>query len=93
MRSVRSLEKEKVEQVVKDRGELPIHEILRCRIRYFSDGVAIGSRTFVNEVFEKHRGNFGPGRKDGARPLRYAVWDGLCAARDLRKAVISVSTV
>jgi hypothetical protein len=84
---------EKVAQVVKERGKLPLHEVLRCRVRYFSDGVAIGSKEFVNEIFRLHRDNFGAKRKDGARPLRYAVWDGLCSARDLRKAAISFSTV
>jgi REP element-mobilizing transposase RayT len=84
---------ETVAQVVKERGKLPLHEVLRCRVRYFSDGVAIGSKEFVNEIFRLHRDNFGAKRKDGARPLRYAVWDGLCSARDLRKAAISFSTV
>jgi hypothetical protein len=62
---------------------------LRCRVRYFSDGVAIGSRVFVNDVFRLHRGNFGPKRQDGARPMRFAAWGGLCAARDLRLAPIA----
>lgn len=26
-------------------------EILRCRVRYFTDGVAIGSRGYVQEFF------------------------------------------
>jgi len=73
-----------VQQIVKQRGELPLRDVLRCRVRYFSDGLAIGSKAFVNEVFQQHRDNFGPKRKDGARPLRFADWGGLCAARDLR---------
>lgn len=81
----------KVEQIVQDRGELPLQDVLRCRVRYFSDGVAIGSKAFVDEVFRKHRDNFGPKRKDGARPLRFAAWGGLCAARDLRLAPIAAS--
>jgi hypothetical protein len=80
---------EKVAQVVRERGELPLQQVLRCRVRYFSDGMAIGSRGFVNEVFRLHRGNFGPKRQDGARPMRFAAWGGLCAARDLRLAPIS----
>ena len=78
-----------VEQIVKERGELPLRDVLRCRVRYFSDGVAIGSQAFVNEVFRLHRDNFGPKRKDGARPLRFAAWGGLCAARDLRLTPIA----
>jgi putative transposase len=82
---------EKVAEVVRKRGELPLQQVLRCRVRYFSDGVAIGSRTFVNEVFRLHRGNFGPKRQHGARPMRFAAWGGLCAARDLRLAPITAA--
>jgi putative transposase len=43
---------------------------LRCRIRYFTDGAVIGSRDFVDGVFESARHRFGPKRKDGARAMR-----------------------
>jgi len=60
-----------------------LQDVLRCRVRYFSDGVAIGSKAFVNEVFRLYRNNFGTTRKDGARRMRFASWGGLCAARSL----------
>jgi REP element-mobilizing transposase RayT len=82
---------EQVEKIVKERGELPLKDVLRCRVRYFSDGVAIGSKAFVNDVFRLHRDNFGPKRKDGARPMHFADWGGLCAARDLRLTPIAAS--
>jgi hypothetical protein len=82
---------EQVEQIVKERGELPLQDVLRCRVRYFSDGMAIGGKEFVDEVFRLHRDNFGSKRKDGARPLRFAAWGGLCAARDLRLKPIAAS--
>ncbi len=82
---------EQVEQIIKQRGELPLQDVLRCRVRYFSDGVAIGSKTFVNDIFRLHRDNFGPKRKDGARPMHFAAWGGLCAARDLRLTPIAAS--
>lgn len=44
--------------------------MLRYRIRYFSDGAVIGSRSFVNEAFAAARERFTPGRKDGARKMR-----------------------
>ena len=47
-------------------------ELLRCRVRYFSDGVVLGSREFVESVFTVHRDQFGVKRKTGAR--RDAVW-------------------
>ena len=41
----------------------------RCRIRHFTDGVAIGSKAFIEEVFQRYRPNFGPRRVDGARRI------------------------
>ena len=51
-------------------GEIPLGRMLRCRVRYFTDGAVIGSRGFVNEAFAKCRERFGPKRKDGARRMR-----------------------
>ena len=49
-----------------------------------TDGVVLGSKDFVNEVFELHREKFGAKRKDGARPSRALAAIGLNALRDLR---------
>jgi REP element-mobilizing transposase RayT len=81
---------EEVKKVLKAGGKLSVGEALRCRVRYFSDGVALGSREYVNGVFEKHRERFGAKRKDGARALRHGEWGGLCALRDLRLSVVTV---
>lgn len=61
------LEGKENETVLKDLG---MAKMLRCRVRYFTDGAVIGSREFVNEVFTGARERFGPKRKDGARPMR-----------------------
>jgi putative transposase len=50
--------------------DLHLSKMLRCRVRYFTDGTVIGSREFVNEAFHSARERFGPKRKDGARKLR-----------------------
>jgi len=68
-------------------GELPLHEVLRSRVRYFTDGAAIGSANFVDGVFESHRNHFGPRRKTGARTMHGAKWDGLSTLRALRDEV------
>ena len=36
-------------------GEIPLGKMLRCRVRYFTDGAVIGSRSFVNEAFAAAR--------------------------------------
>jgi putative transposase len=55
------------ETVLKDLG---VARMLRCRVRYFTDGAVIGSRIFVDEAFQQARSQFGPKRKDGARRLK-----------------------
>ncbi len=69
-------------------GEMPgFAKMLRCRVRYFTDGAVIGSRSFVNEAFAASRERFGKNRKDGARKMKGAasaaagkIW----SMRDLR---------
>lgn len=81
------LEGEDNETVLKDLG---MAKMLRCRVRYFTDGAVIGSREFVNEAFASARQRFGPKRKDGARKLRggSAAANGtLWSLRDLRKGI------
>jgi hypothetical protein len=58
--------------------------LLLCRVRWFSDGVAIGSKGFVEGVFKGCRSHFGPNRKTGARRVREDAAGGLHALRDLR---------
>jgi putative transposase len=77
------------ETVLKD---LRVSQMLRCRLRYFTDGAVIGSRAFVDQVFKASRERFGSKRKTGARKLRGAasaaaglIW----SARDLRREIES----
>ncbi len=83
------LESEDNETALKDLG---MAKMLRCRIRYFTDGAVIGSKEFVNEAFASSRNRFGPRRKDGARKLKGegAASSGiLWSFRDLRKGIAS----
>ncbi len=79
---------EKVVQVVEqERGDVPLHELMRCRIRYFTDGAVIGREEFVDGVFESQRERFGKLRKTGARKMRGSNWGGLTTLRELRDRV------
>ncbi len=82
---------EEVEDVVAAKGKLPVAAALRCRVRYLTDGVVLGSRGFVDAAFHRHRGYFSQKRRDGARAMRGAQWGGLFTARDLRKSVITLA--
>ena len=50
--------------------DLKLAAMLRCRVRYFTDGAVIGSKAFVNEAFAAARERFGANRKDGARRMK-----------------------
>ncbi|MFT6178592.1 MAG: REP element-mobilizing transposase RayT [Akkermansiaceae bacterium] len=50
-------------------GKLSRGELLRCRVRYFSEGMVLGSRGFVEEALLKRREWFGEKRKTGAHGL------------------------
>ena len=77
-----------VDCVLEKGGELTLQQALRCRVRYFTDGMALGSQAFVDNVFERNRRFFGPRRKGGARNMRFADWGGLRVARALRIAPV-----
>ena len=67
MNTAEMLESKDNGTVLKDIG---MAKMLRCRVRYFTDGAVIGSKEFVNEAFANARERFGPKRKDGARAMR-----------------------
>ncbi|MBB5035801.1 transposase [Prosthecobacter dejongeii] len=60
---------EEARKVLAEKGKLSPAELVRLRVRYFTDGLVLGNQAFVESVFEENRGWFGPKRKDGARKL------------------------
>jgi putative transposase len=86
----RGISKEEEERQRNRDGEVPFGKMLRCRIRYFTDGAVIGSRGFVDEAFGNARERFGGNRKNGARKLKGAAAPAsglLWSLRDLKKNV------
>ena len=80
---------EEMERLQRSR-DVAIGKMLRCRVRYFTDGAVIGSRSFVDEVFRRCRERCGGARKDGARRLRgtaAAAAGVLWSLRDLKKGI------
>ncbi|MCC5839443.1 MAG: transposase [Opitutales bacterium] len=65
-------------------GGLTRGQLLRCRIRYMTEGALIGSRAFVEDWFAGVQGAFG-GRQTGARPMKGGDFGGLCSLRDLKE--------
>ena len=84
-----AMDRETVKKVVEQDGNLPMPQVLRLRIRYFTDGLVLGSKDYVNQIFEANRELFSTARKSGARPMRGMKESGLTVMRDLRQNVFS----
>lgn len=83
----RGFSRAEVVEVLNRKGQLPTSEYLRCRVRYFCDGAALGRREFVESVFRDHRDRFSAKRKSGARRLKGLSDPPLFCLRDLRLRV------
>ena len=81
-----------VDAILKSGGTLTLAQLLRCRIRHLTDGLVIGSRSFVDEYFDSAKESFGAQRKSGARKIKAADTSGLYSMRDLKKATLHSST-
>ncbi|MBK9989659.1 MAG: transposase [Verrucomicrobia bacterium] len=74
------------EKVLKQKGRLPLATVLRCRVRYFTDGAVLGSQAFVETHLAAYRERHGARERTAPRPLAPITdWGGLTALRGLRK--------
>ncbi|MCF3649181.1 transposase [Synoicihabitans lomoniglobus] len=77
------------QRVVKNKGQLPMASVLRCRIRHFSDGAVLGSQAFVQEHLVRYQIN--TGRRERTRPRHLphiADWGDLTTLRGLRRQAL-----
>ncbi|MEM9400717.1 MAG: hypothetical protein AAF984_10965 [Verrucomicrobiota bacterium] len=51
--AVASYDPEQVKKVVAEGGRLSLPQVLRCRVRYMSDGAVLGSKEFVDAWFRQ----------------------------------------
>ena len=84
----KTIDKQKIREVLDNGGKLSMGELLHCRVRYFTDGVVLGSKVFVEDVFQQYRPKFSIKRKTGARKPRFGNWGELCTMRDLRRSPV-----
>ena len=80
----RGVSGESARAVLAERGKLSPGELVRLRVRYFSDGAILGSKAFVEGIFEAQREQFSPKRKRGARRIRESA-EPFYALRTLRR--------
>ena len=81
--------REIVDKILDEGGKLSLPELLHCQVRYFSDGLIIGSKGFIEQMFNEHSGKFSElRRKRGAKQMKSGEWGDLCAACELRLKVV-----
>ncbi len=70
----------------RDKGKLPLASVLRCRVRYFSDGAVLGSRAFVQSHLSTYQKFTGRRTRTAPREIPpVAEWGDLTTLRGLRK--------
>lgn len=77
---------EHFQRVLRAGGRLPLAEVLRCRVRYFSDGAVLGSKAFVAVQLARYRKS--SGRREAAEPIAVPAvtdWGDLTTLRRLRR--------
>lgn len=81
---------EELKRVISTGGKLPLAQVLRCRIRYFTDGAVLGSKAYVATQLAQHPGNSSrlPLTKPRALPAA-TDWGELAVLRLLRGPVFS----
>jgi len=80
-------EKKALKVLNEAQGQLPKAAVLRCRVRYFTDGAILGSAEYVrgfSGVWQLERGRKHPPK---ANPLKGADWGDLAVIRGLRRQV------
>ena len=73
-----------VQRVLDSKGRLPLSDVLRLRVRYFTAGTAIGSASFLREVGADMRMRHGLERKKDAYLMRAGEWGDLRSFRNLQ---------
>jgi len=82
------LKPEVIAKVMKQKGKLTLAQVLRVRVRYFTNGVVVGAEEYVEKIWRKHCRKRGSKRKTGARKMKGAEWGPMRVMRDLQKDVL-----
>ena len=75
------------QKVLRQKGQLPLSTVLRCRVRYFTDSAVLGSQAFVAMHLAAYRRRYGARQRSAPRPLLPVTdWGGLTVLRALRQS-------
>ena len=77
-------------KVMEQKGTLPLPDVLRCRVRYLTDGAVLGSKAFVSEHLARYRRQTGLRKRTPVQTLPPVTdWGDMVAMRGARKNTFS----
>ena len=83
-----AISEEDLEQTIREKGKLPLATVLRCRSRYLTNTLVLGSQAFVERHLADYRRRTGARMRAGPRPLpAYTDWGELFALRNPKHGV------
>ncbi len=81
-----SISLERVKEVLEQGGQLAAADVLRCRVRYFSQAAVLGGREFVESHLARVRARTGRGERMSVRRLpTITEWGELSGLRPIRR--------
>jgi putative transposase len=78
-----------VKVLEEERGQLPKAAMLRCRVRYFTDGVILGSAEFVRGFADAWQQERGRKHAPKVNAMRGGNWGDLAVMRGLRRQIFT----
>jgi REP element-mobilizing transposase RayT len=73
-------------KVMEAKGTLPLASVLRCRVRYFTDGAVLGSKAYVAEQLARYQQQTGRRKRIAQRAMPpLTEWTDLVSMRGMRK--------
>jgi hypothetical protein len=82
------IDRKTAEKVLNEqRGELPLSVVLRCRVRYFTDGAVLGTVEFVRGYATAWQAERGRQRAVKVNTARGAPWGDIAVVNSLRRAI------
>ncbi|MEZ5325447.1 MAG: transposase [Verrucomicrobiales bacterium] len=83
-----SVSTSEIEAVLAVGGQLSVAQLLRCRVRYMTDGGILGSRAYLEAYLSNAAWQFGSSRSTASRAMAGGDWGQLFSLRDLKKTPV-----
>jgi len=80
---------EEVQRVLEAGGKLPMNVVLRCRVRYFTAGLVLGSKAYVESIQQRHGKRIRSERNAGPSAMIGCDWGNLFVNHPLKGNLIT----